>query len=672
MTPQPELKDLAIQLLQKERHQGSVQVNELTNVLQFGPERNARRKELIQLVASDPILSDRDMIQRNHVERYTFGAKKAVRFIKFAEEQRLSPDDIQMAYRVLGEPLCIDVHRSMFIPTLLNQATEEQQKKWVPLAKAYRVIGAYAQTELGHGSNVQALETTATYDPHSDEIVLNSPTLTSRKWWPGGLGKTANHAIVHARLYVHGKNCGIQAFLVQLRSVNDHQPLDGIELGDIGPKVGFNAIDNGFLALHHVRIPRENMLMRFSKLSREGVFTKPVSDKLVYFTMIEVRASLIDSSARSMAFATVITTRFSACRIQGNNLKSPKGENQVLDYQNQQRKLFPLIGLSYAAFFAGKTISSMLQEVSAQLGSGKGFQNQLKLLHATSSGLKALLTSQVSDGIEHCRRLCGGHGYSETSSLSHMFKEFVGSCTYEGAFDVLILQHSRFLVNNFRRVTKGYPISGNATAILGFLNKANELVNPTKRCSAMNASDFYSFTVLVDAFETRAARLLTKAAHTLAQHNGNVNACMIELTQASIAHSQLVLVTFFATSVSRMTDGPNKSALSSLCCLYGLTMMHDYLGEFREKDFLSSTQAEKISVAIKELLLEVRKNAVLLTDAWDITDFELNSTIGRYDGDMYRALVKRAAQEPLNQSEVADAYYSDLQTLIKSGLHSKL
>ncbi len=36
------------------------------------------------------------------------------------------------------------------------------------------------------GTNLRELETTATYDPKTQEFVLHSPTLTSIKWWPGG------------------------------------------------------------------------------------------------------------------------------------------------------------------------------------------------------------------------------------------------------------------------------------------------------------------------------------------------------------------------------------------------------------------------------------------------------------------------------------------------------
>jgi acyl-CoA oxidase len=52
------------------------------------------------------------------------------------------------------------------------------------------MLGCYAQTEVGHGSNLQGLQTTATYVPETDEFELWTPTLESCKWWPGTLGRT--------------------------------------------------------------------------------------------------------------------------------------------------------------------------------------------------------------------------------------------------------------------------------------------------------------------------------------------------------------------------------------------------------------------------------------------------------------------------------------------------
>lgn len=82
----------------------------------------------------------------------------------------------------LGQLITVEFSlQGMFVPAIKGQGTDEQQKKWLPLAYKMQIIGCYAQTELGHGSNVQGLETTATFDPKTDEFIIHSPTLTSSK-----------------------------------------------------------------------------------------------------------------------------------------------------------------------------------------------------------------------------------------------------------------------------------------------------------------------------------------------------------------------------------------------------------------------------------------------------------------------------------------------------------
>lgn len=51
----------------------------------------------------------------------------------------------------------------------------------MPRIDSWSIIGAYAQSELGHGSNVRGLECQAKYDPRTKEFVIHSPTLTASK-----------------------------------------------------------------------------------------------------------------------------------------------------------------------------------------------------------------------------------------------------------------------------------------------------------------------------------------------------------------------------------------------------------------------------------------------------------------------------------------------------------
>ena len=109
-----------------------------------------------------------------------------------------------------------------------------------------RISGAYAQTELGHGSDVQGLETTATFDKATDEFLINTPTITSTKYWPGDLGNFATHSVVFANLIIGKKRYGVLPFIVQIRDTQTFKLMPGIKAGDIGPKIGFNNKNNGW------------------------------------------------------------------------------------------------------------------------------------------------------------------------------------------------------------------------------------------------------------------------------------------------------------------------------------------------------------------------------------------------------------------------------------------
>ena len=80
------------------------------------------------------------------------------------------------------------LHMQMFTKSVLQLGSEEQARHYTPLINNWQIIGCYAQTELGHGSNVAGLETTATFDIDTDEFVIHTPTIKAAKFWPGNLG----------------------------------------------------------------------------------------------------------------------------------------------------------------------------------------------------------------------------------------------------------------------------------------------------------------------------------------------------------------------------------------------------------------------------------------------------------------------------------------------------
>ncbi|KAF0692311.1 Aste57867_16600 [Aphanomyces stellatus] len=652
-----ELADLAPRLLKKERANATFDVESCLEVILGSPAAQAHRKQLVELIQADPNLGDRDMMYRNHSESYAMGLAKSNAFVTFLNRHNITDkDEIMAAYYLVGDVLPMVVHLTMFIPTLETQMDDAQRNYWLPKALAYEIIGAYAQTELGHGSNIQGIETTAQYDHTTQEFILHSPTLTSRKWWPGGLAKTANYCVLYARLFVEDVDRGVQAFLVPIRDPKTHETLPGVSLGDIGPKIGFHAVDNGYCVLNQVRIPRQNMLMRFAQVAPDGTFSKPPMDKLVYFTMVKIRVHCVYYCARVISAVSTIATRFSAARLQGTT-GNGKPENQVLDYENQQLTLFPLIALGYACYFTHNVVKSLYEQVEAQFHADIGMEQLYLLgqLHASASGLKALLTEEVADGIERARRACGGHGYSASSNIPYIFQAFIGAVTFEGTKDVLTQQHTQFLLKCLNNPMPLPDVAVGSLDLLGFLK-----ADAHAKCSATTPQQLREPQVLLQAFQVRALKLLLRsdAAKTSLHH----------LTQASLAHAESIVLSCFYQGVMAVPDPKLQAVLLQLWQLYGLWRIQANLGEFRLDDYLSSSQGAWSQDQLLELLRVVRPNAVALVDGFGISDFELNSAIGRYDGDIYRALIERATHEPLNAMDVTPGYHKWLKPLLTAKL----
>uniref|UniRef100_A0A8C2DBP7 Acyl-coenzyme A oxidase n=1 Tax=Cyprinus carpio TaxID=7962 RepID=A0A8C2DBP7_CYPCA len=631
--------------ISRERENASFNPEILTNILDGGAEKTRRRREIESLVIGDPDFQHEDLNFLSRSERYDAAVRKSAQMILKLREYGISDPEEIYSYKRFP----FGVHFVMFIPTLNSQCTAEQHKKWIPLAESFRMLGTYAQTELGHGTHIRGLETTATYDPSTQEFVLNSPTISSIKWWPGGLGKTSNHAIVLAQLYTQGKCHGLHAFITPIRCMKTHMPLPGVVVGDIGPKFGFDEVDNGYLKLENVRIPRENMLMKYAKVEPDGTYVKPPSDKLTYGTMVFIRSMIVGESARALSKSCTIAIRYSAVRHQ-SELRPGEPEPQILDYQAQQYKLFPLLATAYAFHFVGQYMSKTYHRISGYINQGDF--SELPELHALSAGLKAFTTWVANAGIELCRMSCGGHGYSRCSSLPDIYVTFTPTCTYEGENTVMMLQTARYLVKSYKQARAGQQLTGTVS----YLNEPQSRIQPTSNfCRDLRMFLKNSYRLVEMAAKNLQAELQHSKSNEDAWNNNS-----IDLVRASDAHCHYVVVKLFAAKLSEIGDTAVHSVLSTLALLYALHGVALNSGDFLQAGLFTVPQLAQISQRLKGLLSELRPNAVALVDAFDYRDEMLNSALGRYDGNVYEHMFEWAKRSPLNHTEYLKPLQSKL------------
>jgi len=646
----------------KERATATFNVQELTHIIDGGSEKTKRRKELEKIVLSDPLWMNKNRVNFTKSEFYENGIQKSIKLKEWRRQYNWSDEDYNIvAAKINHFDEALSLHHDMFCPALERLCNEEQRKKWLPLAHNYRIIGTYAQTELGHGTNLMALETTATFDQDTDEFVINTPRISSMKWWPGGLGKSSTHAIVLAQMYIKGKHHGLHPFIVPLRSLDDHQPLPGVVVGDIGPKMAISNIDNGFLIFKNYRIPRQNLCMANSLVTRDGKFQVLRSDKSNYSTMMYVRVQIVGWAANCLLPATAIQIRYSAVRRQ-SSLKPGAPEAQILDYQTQQYKSFPALAAAHAINFAGQSIKKEYDHALPNLL--KGNKKVMAEFHSHTSVMKAICSDITTEHTEILRRSLGGHGFMMQSGLAPLSISSLPLCTVEGENTVLYQQTARYLMKQIAASLSGLEVS----------DSCSYLAN-TQDSEVLGQGQFRNLDLLLSLYQRAAQGIIARTARKLQtdmekglpqEEAWNLN--MVALVRAAKAHGWVCLVKYNVTAVQQLKGVVTPqlwAVLHRLCCLFALHGMETNNDFFLETEVITPAHMDMLRQEEMKILAEIRPDAVAIVDAADYPDSCLESTLGAWDGNVYQRMFQTALTEPMNKTEVHPSYHKYLRGFIK-------
>ncbi|KAJ7589583.1 peroxisomal oxidase [Mycena floridula] len=614
------------------------------------------RERLVALLSSDPVFDKKKRPFMTRTELYNRGLRMTNRILELQALHGWSANETNTAISLVGEPMPISTHNLGFAPVLALQGGEYLTREYGRLVSSYGILGSYLQTELGHGTNVAALETTATYLPKTREFEIHSPTLTSTKWWVGGLGKTATHGVVQAKLILpDGKDMGPHMFFIQLRSMDDHKLLPGITAGDIGPKVlgGTPALDNGFARFDHVRIPKEQMLSQFASVTDAGKYITPPHPKLSYGGMMYIRSTMVSVAGWATARAATITIRYCTVRRQGGGTP----ERPVISYPSTSERLIPILARAYMFIELGKALTKSFELLQTRLTAGD--TSLLADQHIILSGLKVFCSASSIADIETARRSMGGHGYSAFSGLGATYADLVPSATYEGDNFVLDSQVLRGAVKSFRLAEAGQSSTlSESSQYLRLLQQDPPFLDQPKCWSNPETS--------ILLLEWRAARLVTQAAK-------DPDTCTAQWVSKAVTEA------YVAARVGEMIQGysglPMKEnpVLAVLLNLYLLTTVESALvdllsyGLFRVESSSNEDPTRFLRLAIKNLCAELVPQAIGLTDAFGFSDWELDSALGRYDGEVYKALLDRTSDEPLNADEVTPAYKESIKPVLQRG-----
>jgi acyl-CoA oxidase len=563
------------------------------------------------------------------------------------------------------------LHMSMFVTTIREQASDEQKAYWMPKIEKYEIIGAYAQTELGHGSNVKGIELQAKYDPKAKEFTLHSPTLTASKWWNGTLGRTATHSIVVAQLLLPRQttasaneieyvNYGPHPFMVQIRDQKTHMPFAGIAVGDIGAKYGYPGMDNAYMLFNNFKIPHSAFLSRYAKVNGEtGAYTKPENPAVIYGSLTATRANIVMHARLVLARACTVAVRYLSIRRQFRDRDADGAgpEVAVLDYPTVQIRILPLLATTFALHYSGQAMKQLFEDT--RKGISGGDFSKLADLHSMSSGLKSLCTTLAADGIEASRRALGGHGFGGGSGLIQLNNDYLSKPTVEGDNWMITQQTAAYIIKKATAAIK----APDANATDDTDRNLKEYLRNSRYSDKGNKFDVLSNDqAIVNAFKRRAAHLSFKAQEERIVKKRSWNSLLIQLHKLSHAHSQSILIENFYTGITLNKTVPPgaRTVLLHLFRLFSLYTLDANGREFFNSGAVSNEQLDQLPERIQDLMTKIRPHAVNLVDSWMIPDYLLDSALGRSDGKVYEDLFNRAHRlNPLNEQTFNPYYWTD-------------
>ena len=645
-------------VLAGERKRSSIQVDQLAQHLLFRNDFLARQKKVIPVLQSHAVFSKKNQLNLARPDRYHLGLARAKAIQRLKQKHGWDHEDFKMAEYLVDEMSPFHLQHSMFATSIREQANDEQQKYWQPKVDNWEIIGAYGQTELGHGSNVRGLECQAKWDPKTKEFIIHSPYITASKWWNGALGRTANHCIVVAQLLLPDPKTGEykwhgpHQFIMQIRDKKTHKPLPGIVIGDIGPKYGYTSMDNGYMLFNNFRVPHSALLAKYSGVDEaSGAYKKPDNPATVYGSLTFVRAQIISHARLILARAVTIAVRYTSIRrqFQDRDSKDSKAlEVSVLDYPTVQIRILPLLATTFALHYTGEAMYKLYWSTRDSIEKGGDF-SRLAEMHATSSGLKSACTMLAADGIETCRRAMGGHGFGGGSGIIPLNNDYLSKPTVEGDNWMITQQTASYLIKRMTETVKTPTKQPTDPVDIQYWHFMRN------KKSHSNFNVLSNNDELVKAFEHRASYLAYQVYQARIVKKLPWTSLMIQLHRLSRAHCEMILVqnfynALFTSRPEPPLDPSTIGILRDLAQLFAFYTLDSSASEFLLSGAITMDQLGGITSRIQSLMSDIRPHAVRLVDAWSVPDYLLESALGRYDGDVYNDLFRRAHKEnPLNQ-----------------------
>ena len=510
------------------------------------------------------------------------------------------------------------------------------------------IFGCFAMTETGHGSDVQQLRTTCTYDPQTQTFDLHTPHEAARKDYIGNAARDGRMAVVFAQLITNGQRHGVHAWLVPIRDAQGN-PLPGVTIGDAGPKAGLLGVDNGRLSFDHVQVPRDMLLDRYGQVARGRHVLQPDRERLP---------------------ALLHHARHPGPRPGERGRRRVGGHQVGADHRGALRRHPPPV--RHARTPTGRCCSTTTWPTSAsccppwpprtrctsprpswsprcsevQGGDGPVDEHRQRELESRAAGLKAAQTWHATRTIQMCREACGGAGYLAENRLPSLKADTDVFTTFEGDNTVLLQLVAKGLLTGYRDEFGSLDGWGRASFVAEQVREmvlertaARSLIE--RLISAVPGRD--DEVAVTDrgwqlkAFEDRERHLLDGAVRRL--RNGAATKkdrpfdIFNDVQDHVLRRRRRAHRPGHPGGVRRRhrdtADPAVRALLSRVCDLYALSVIEANKGWFLEHGRLTPARSKAITGVVNALLKELRPHMRTLVDGFAIPDAWLHCAILR-------------------------------------------